>query len=169
MQSDVELFEYRSGIYSISQINRNLRKSQEVVLGVHIYFPRALARYDNYYTMMEDFVSEYNGPLVILEGLDSFNGTVEAVSNLGRLDQTFFVKTFEANDEMDPKPIEIGWRGLVSFLREFDPKIINLIGGQYKNQSIHPRERGCLGLTEHELKKRSFSVNVLNNKGLTYN
>ncbi len=122
----------------------------EPVIAIHPYCNKSKL----YEKKFDDFIKEYDGPVITLEDVWKFKKTLKHYRSLGRLDNMFIIKTIPRN----PNPYEIDWKKFIKFLKKFQGRPIKLVGGYLWKERNH---QGCLGWTEDFLKKEGFDVKIL--------
>ncbi len=139
----------QQGIYALGEYNLNNPEEPYVVVhpyGAALYFP-------SYVERINTFLGSYTGPVITLEEARKCRGTAEIYKKTGIAENRFFIKT----RQQDPKPTELSWDGVVSFLEQFGTRTVRLIGG-YGPES--PGCLGCLGVTAAEIRARTTQITV---------
>ncbi len=149
------LHQILKGIYSLDDRIRDIGKPP--VVAVHPYFFEYKGEKvsDEYEANLRVLIQQYQGPIITLEEYSHFHHTVRKFLALGRMSQSYFIKT----DILEPETLEISWQGFFRFLRRFETSPCWLMGGNYWKKMIPPG--GCLGCTAEEFEKENIDCAIL--------
>lgn len=146
----VKLHKVKKGICCLG--NYNFSTKIGPVIAIHPYCNKS----GLYEKRIDDFIKQYDGPIITLEDVLEFKETLKHYRSLGRLDNMFIIKTIPADPDLD----EIDWEKFIKFLKKFQGRPIKLVGGYFWERGDRNRG-GCLGWTEDFLKKEGFDVKIL--------
>jgi hypothetical protein len=149
----MELPKISHGIYHLGEFDIEKEKT----IAVHPFFiDQERELYPEYFKNLEKFIEEYPGLLITLESNSGLKSAVKTFTSLNRDNNSLFIKT----TMYDPHPYEIGFKGLLKFIKKFKKEELKLIGGYLTNE-FRNDNRGCLGFVEKKLKKAKIKTKLL--------
>lgn len=155
----------RYGIYSIDDFK--ISPAEELAVAVHPFFisyhiPEK-ARV-TYFKSLHEFFNEFASNILILEEKEYLEQTAKRCRRISK--ETFNRFLIETN--AFPYPNEIGWDGVKSFIKEFDPKRLKILGGFHtKHESYKTfQNAGCLNKTIDILKPDFKDIEIV--EGCTF-
>jgi len=113
---------------------------------------------ESYMINLEKLIEEHNGPLITFEESKRLKKTAAHYESLGRLHNTYFVRT--KADDPTPKG-KMTWDDVIEFLGGFQGPFM-AVGGQLKYDEGDP---GCLG---YAIQKLSPYFDIKPQEGLTF-
>lgn len=148
---------FKEGIHTIDGTPEY--NGQNLVLAVHPYFCKNYySDFNDYVIRLNEFISNFDGPLITLEEGGRLKQTVDHYVSLGNTTNRFFIKTKRA----DPKPIGMDYDMLIENLKQLGKgNPLELVGGYFWHRNSHwGNWSGCLGYVAGLLKKNDISINI---------
>ena len=136
----------------------NFSSSDSLAIVVHPFFRLDKYFLDDYPMRMEKFLREYSGPILIMEESipNKLYTTVNRVNASEITPLRYYLPTLVG----DPEPELNSWKDLHHFLSCFSIPHFKLGGGLLAD-GHYVDDRGCLGYTQHRLKRWGFKTELM--------
>jgi len=136
------------GVYSFNGIQFSQRRA---IILVHPTFDSHNFRY---LKNLDNIIESYEGPIITLDGIDTFDSTYAQFERKCPEKERYFIKTLPSG----PVPIEMSSDEMYKFLISFSSRPIGL-AGVFSN--------GCVRVVLDKLLSQNVDAEILN--GLSYN
>lgn len=140
--------ELPKGIYSLNGLKDN---QQKMIILVH---PTLDSHNSRYLKNLNDVIENHEGPIITLDGIDTFDSTCAEFQRKCSGKDRYFIKTLPSG----PVPVEMDSNEMYEFLISFPSRPIGL-GGVFSN--------GCVKVVLDKLLFQNVEAELL--KGLSYN